>query len=370
MLGFLWEGAHISGVKVRNHFNKEELWLEAPLVANLAGAWAPRIAQLAGIAVKVRPGKGVHIIFDRRLTNYAIVAEAIDSRQLFLEPHQNSTLLGTTDDDYYGDPDELWATEDEVGYLLEGMAQVFPTIHRYRMMRTMVGLRPTLHVYGPIEDKLTRDHAIYDHSSEGASGLYSMIGGKLAAYRVMSEEFCDLLCRKLEVNRPCTTHEVPLPGEASELSPAQIAEIFKLSPPAARRLFYRQGNRTARVLEHGAPSTFAICQCEPVLESEILYCIRHEGARTLDDLRRRTRLSMGPCQGYRCISRAAIILQKELGLDSSEVHAQMMDLLQERHRGKAPVLAGAGLAQEELNQAKYFLVGDFHRQLFDDKNGT
>jgi len=39
-----------------------------------------------------------------------------------------------------------------------------------------------------------------------------------------------------------------------------------------------------------------------------------------------------------------------------------MDMLQQRHRGKAPCLAGASLAQEELNQARHFLVADLGRQ--------
>jgi hypothetical protein len=64
----------------------------------------------------------------------------------------------------------------------------------------------------------------------------------------------------------------------------------------------------------------------------------------------------------RCIPRAAALLGEELGLGEEQVLAQVLDLLQQRHRGKAPALAGASLAQEELSQARYFLVGDLDRQ--------
>jgi glycerol-3-phosphate dehydrogenase len=98
-----------------------------------------------------------------------------------------------------------------------------------------------------------------------------------------------------------------------------------------------------------------------VLEAELRWAIRREGARTLDDLRRRTRLAMGDCQGYRCIARAGVILGQELCLSPQQVWAQVLDLLQQRHRGKAPALGGASLAQEELNQARHMLVGDLGR---------
>lgn len=360
----LRSGDEVCGVQALDRVGGREVRLEAPVVANLAGVWAPRIGAMAGVEVKVRPGKGIHLVYDRRITNYAIVAFAIDNRQIFLEPHENSTILGTTDDDYYGDPDDLWATEDEIEYLLQGMESVFPSIRDYRVTRTMVGLRPTIYDYGPIEDRLSRDHEITDHEDGGAPGLVTMIGGKLAAYRLMSEEMTDVICRRLGNEEPCTTHQVPLPGGAGEPSLDRLAERLRLSPYALERLAYRHGDMVERVITEsgGGDAKTPACQCEPVLEAELRWAIRHEGARTLDDLRRRTRLAMGPCQGFRCIPRAAAILCQELGLSAQQLLSQTMDLLQQRHRGKAPALAAGSLPQEELNQAKYFLVGDLGRQ--------
>ena len=45
-------------------------------------------------------------------------------------PHENTTVLGTTDDDYYGDPDDLRVTEDEVEYLLQGAERIVPDIRQ------------------------------------------------------------------------------------------------------------------------------------------------------------------------------------------------------------------------------------------------
>ncbi len=55
-----------------------------------------------------------------------------------------------------------------------------------------------------------------------------------------------------------------------------------------------------------------ICRCEEVSLSEILEAIR-EGARTIDEIKRRTRAGMGLCQGKTCRRLIAQILAKETG---------------------------------------------------------
>ncbi len=112
----------------------------------------PVTASLGGLPqarVRVRPGKGIHVVFDRRLTNYGILSEAIDGRQIFLEPWQNMSVIGTTDDDYYGDLDDVRATSEEVRYLVQGIARVFPTVRQARAIGTYAGVRPTLYAFGP-----------------------------------------------------------------------------------------------------------------------------------------------------------------------------------------------------------------------------
>src|SRR5690606_22265231 len=98
--------------------------LSTTAVVNATGAWAPVTASLSGLPARrarVRPGKGIHVVFDRRLTNYAVSSQTIDGRMIFIEPWQNMSVIGTTDDDYYGDLDDVVATSEEVRYLVEGI---------------------------------------------------------------------------------------------------------------------------------------------------------------------------------------------------------------------------------------------------------
>lgn len=64
-----------------------------------------------------------------------------------------------------------------------------------------------------------------------------------------------------------------------------------------------------------------ICKCEFVTEGEIIDSIRRPlGARTLDGVKRRTRATMGGCQGIGCMIPVSAILSRELGIDISEVN--------------------------------------------------
>ena len=132
---------------------------------------------MAGAQVRLRPAKGIHLVYERRITNVALTAEAVDGRGLLLVPHTNQTLLGTTDDDYYGDAENLEVTDDEVEYVLQAMERVFPSIRRHRIAHANAAVRPTLHRWRPYEDDLSRDYAVFDHAARDGVAQSFLSGG-------------------------------------------------------------------------------------------------------------------------------------------------------------------------------------------------
>lgn len=304
----------VTGVRYRDRLTGATGSVHCTLVVNATGAWAPLTSVLAGLEPKVariRPGKGIHVFLDRRLTNYAVVATAIDGRQVFLLPWQNMSVLGTTDDDYYGDLDDVIATGDEVRYLTQAVERVFPAVKRARAIGTWGGVRPTLFAWGRNEDKLSREHEVVDHAQHGADGLYSMIGGKLASYRIFAEEMTDVVARRLGNTAPSKTHVSPLPGGDETIDPLALTEGGRIDPMAAVRLEYRHGSRAVRVMERIAKNpreARVVCECEPVLEAEVRYVVEHELASSVEDVSRRTRLGLGSCGGMRCAARCGAII--------------------------------------------------------------
>lgn len=356
----LKEGNRVAGLQLKDAFTGSVSEARARMIFNAAGPWVPKVARMAGVEVPLRPAKGIHISFDRQFVNSAILAKAIDGRSIFLMPHQNETILGTTDDDYFGDPDALDITEDEVEYLLEGIEQVFPDIRQARRLRAWAGIRPTLCERGKYEDDLTREHEVFDHETrDGLPGFLSIAGGKLASYRLMSQEAVDKVCEKLGHRAVCKTHEVPLPGSEQRLNIQDLAQKHAIPLYAMNSLAQRHGSRALEILElmetKGEHKNI-ICDCEPVLEAEIRYVIRKQWARTLDDVKRRTRYSLGPCEGSRCLLMGAQVLGEELGLPAREVFASAAEFLQLKWQGRRVVLDRFQLQQEELQQAQYLNV--------------
>jgi glycerol-3-phosphate dehydrogenase len=362
LIAFQKDGqGRVQGVVIEDRSTGARETHSAPWVVNATGAWGPRTAAMAGASYRLRPGKGVHIVYPQRISNFGLVMDGVDGRQMFLMPHENGTIVGTTDDDYYGDLDNPRATEDEVKYILQAARRVFPRIDNYRMSRTYVGIRPTLWAWGKNEDRLSREHEIYDHASQGVPGLLSVAGGKLAAYRQLAEEVSNEVAKRAGNTERCTTHERPLPGGDE---PLDVEAFAKRLPVRSRlgvaRLAYRHGSRAKAILqtiEDDPRLGCHVCACEPVLEAELRASIKGELTKKLVDVRRRTRLGMGACGGTHCLARASQILAQEAQLSVPEQMVELDDAMTARFIGKRPVLEGANLATEELNQAIHFLSG-------------
>jgi glycerol-3-phosphate dehydrogenase len=344
----------VVAVRWRDRHHGEQGRLTTTAVVNATGAWAPITASLSGLearCARVRPGKGIHVVFDRRLTNYAVMSQTIDGRTIFIEPWQNVSVIGTTDDDYYGDLDRVVANSEEVRYLVEGIARVFPSVRTGRIIGTFGGVRPTLYEYGKMEDALSRDHEIVDHAEHGADGLYSMIGGKLASYRLFAEEMVDILARRFDLARACQTHNSPLPGGDELVDAVEVGKLLGVDAVAARRLTYRHGTRVDRIAERIArrPSEArVVCLCEPVIEAEVRHALDGEFARSVADVSRRTRLGLGACGGMRCAARCGAIVAEELELPPSVGMRQALAFLHHAARTRSCALGPAQAQQEAL----------------------
>jgi glycerol-3-phosphate dehydrogenase len=351
------EDGAVRGVRYRDLLTGESGVRTGRVVVNATGAWAPITAALGGLVndqARIRPGKGIHVFFDRRLTNYAIAVRAIDGRQVFLEPWQNMSVIGTTDTDYYGDLDDVVATTAEVRYLVQAVARVFPAILSARAIGTWAGVRPTIYDWGPNPDRLSRDHEVVDHSAHGAPGLFSMIGGKLASYRMFAEEATDAVCQRLGVSQRSRTHLTALPGGEELIDPIALAEDAGIEAVAGTRLEYRHGARSQRITERLARNpreASVVCTCEPVLEAEVRYVVENEWAQTVDDVSRRTRLGLGSCGGMRCAARCGAIVAQLTGRSPLDGQRMALDFLETAARRRLSVLGPVQARQEALTLA-------------------
>lgn len=349
------------GVRVRDRKRGELREVHGRITFNATGAWAERVAKSAGAQMcRLRPGKGIHLLLAGRITNYALVTNAVDGRQMFIAPHQNVTYVGTTDDDYWGDLDDIPVLEDEIKYVLDGARRVFPKIDQCRIIDTIVGCRPTLYGDHKYESELSRDHAVYDHGDEGIPNFMSIAGGKLAAYRLMSEEAVDAICAKLGNQKPGRSHLEQLPGGAAHDITADAFAEVGLDRYSAGRLIYRQGSRADRVLEimrKNPESTAIVDPSEPVTEAELRYVMRNELVSQLDDCKRRSRLGQGLDGGWSATLRAAEIFCEEKGYSHRDRFDVALSFQRGRWKNRRDIVRNEQLAAEAVGQTWFFTAG-------------
>jgi glycerol-3-phosphate dehydrogenase len=156
-----------------------------------------------------------------------------------------------------------------------------------------------------------------------------MSGGKLTTMRLMAQDLVDAMCRQLGTERPSRTeHERP--------------------PGAEDGQYMRVGSRLRRREERLLDEQL-ICECELIGRGRLEEEIRNSGTTNLDDMRRRLRLGMGPCQGGFCIYRATGIMHAIDRLDGAQASASLLTFLQERWKGVWPILYGDQLRQARLD---------------------
>jgi glycerol-3-phosphate dehydrogenase len=304
--------------------------VRATVVVNATGSWAGRVAALAGCAVNVRPGRGLMIALNRRLTQTVVNRCAPPGDGDILVPIRTVSVIGTTDVPV-DDPDDVAIDPREAERLLEAGEALVPGLRDVRTLRAWAGTRPLYDEEASGDPRaLSRAFAVVDHARrDGVGGLVTVTGGKLTTYRLMAEQTVDVVVDALGVRaRPCTTATAPLPaGDADAARPAA-------------RLARRE-----RTLHDDQ----AICECELVSRRMLLDAVGDGAAASLDELRRALRLGMGPCQGGFCIPRAAGVLVAEGRMTAADANAAIRDLAEERWRGVRPILHGDGARQARLD---------------------
>jgi glycerol-3-phosphate dehydrogenase len=324
------QGDRVVGARVEDELTGEERQIRADVVVNAAGAWAGEIARLAGCVVTVLPGKGIMIAMNHRLVNTVVNRCKRPADGDIIVPIRTVAVIGTTDT-RVADPDELEITQAEIDEMLDEGEKLVPGFREARALRVWAGARP-LFASEEVTDtrEVSRTHALLDHAErDGVAGFVTITGGKTTTFRLMAEAAVDAVCAHLGVDRPCRTHEEPLPG-------------------SEERRFYWLGSRL-RAREPVPRSEEIICECELITRSRLEQALVQRRTTSLDDIRRTVRLGMGPCQGGFCIYRATGIMHASKRLDHGTANAALLGFLQERWKGVYPILHGDQFRQARLD---------------------
>jgi len=291
------DGSRVLGAQIHDQIGGGDFAVRARYTVNATGAWLDRT--VGSIRPNKKPllrlTKGTHLVIPRATEQAHVLFAKRDGRLFFVLPWNGYTIVGTTDTDYLGDP-------DDVAYLRSEAARAFPRASLDRIHFTWAGVRALVRVEGVSEGEVSRKHALLDHQrTDGVPGVLSVIGGKITAYRLIAQEVVDVVVKRLGATTPSTTAERLLPGAGE--APQRVLDAIVAGDPAL-----------------GAP----VCDHTATTRAEIVRAVRDEWAATIGDvLLRRTAVGLAACQGLDCLDATADLIAHVARWDPSRRAAEI-----------------------------------------------
>jgi len=181
-----------NGYIVRYQHSSEEREIRCSFLVNAGGPWVNMVLE------KVTPAaprlsmdlvEGTHIIIEGKMHDKVFYLEApSDGRAVFVMPWKNNTtLVGTTECSYPGDPDYVEPGGDEIEYLRRTIARYFPSVE-IKVLDSFAGLRVLPRGKGRF---FNRSRELILHQSTNHPRLLTVYGGKLTVYRNSAQKILD-----------------------------------------------------------------------------------------------------------------------------------------------------------------------------------
>jgi glycerol-3-phosphate dehydrogenase len=274
----------------------------AKVLVNAAGPWVTEFIQQdlqMKAAYMIRLIQGSHIIVPKIYAgDKAFILQNDDQRIVFAIPYLDEyTLIGTTDQRYLGNPDQVEITEGEIDYLLKVMNSHFQRqLTRQDIITTYSGVRPLCDDESDNPSAMTRDYTLV-LSQEQHAPLLSVYGGKLTTYRKLAESAMHQLKPFFHKLKPDWTAKALLPGGENFFDETRLVDelhqkIQDITQSLAERWVHSYGSRVWTML-HGCESISALGQHfgHGLYQQEVDYLVAQEWAVSSEDiLKRRTKL--------------------------------------------------------------------------------
>jgi glycerol-3-phosphate dehydrogenase len=336
VVGFEIKDKKIQKTRLQNLATGEEFFIEAEQVINATGAWAGKVAALAGAKIDIIYSKGSLIVTHDRITDSVVNRMRPSANADILVPGGTVSILGTTSI-RIDDLDQVYPTVEEVDTMVGEAVKMIPALETARYIRAYAGVRPLVGSRSAADDRgVSRSFALIDHVADGIENFVTISGGKLTTYRLMAEKTADLICGRLGVAKPCLTRTEPLP----ETRPAKWTQ-----PGLAPRLW----------MEHHDVGDILLCECEMVPKSAVDSIVdaihQQEGQADLNAIALRSRIGKGACQGTFCGVRVSGYLFDRGELESEQCLIHLKEFLCRRWNGQHPTLWDKQLVQSELLEA-------------------
>lgn len=293
-------------LKIFDKNSGKESTVKARTLVNASGPWLDTLLTHIShtrTAEHIRMVKGSHILVNKLFEHErAYIFQNDDDRIIFAIPFQNRfTLIGTTDVDFHGNPNEVKIDSDEISYLCEAANEYFTTqIGPADVVYSYSGIRPLFDDGKSDAKAATRDYVLKRDTGDDEPPLLSIYGGKITTYRKLAESVLEKLSDFLpEMKGPWTeTANLPggdfppngFPGEVKKLT----TNCPVISEEHATRLIRTYGTCAHAMCEHiRTPEQLGTHFGHQLYGFEVDYLLSREWAQGAEDiLWRRTRMGL------------------------------------------------------------------------------
>lgn len=313
---------YLSGVVFQDAEQDAEFEVHAKVVINATGPFTDGVRRMdePEVSPLIAPSQGIHLVFDGSFlpgTSAIMVPHTKDGRVMFAIPYLGTTLVGTTDTPIAESTLEPCALEEEIAFILETAGTYLEKVPtRQDILSVFAGIRPLVKAGNENNTAaLSRDHTLHISNS----GMVTIAGGKWTTYRQMAEECIDhaLALTDLEM-RPCVTRQLNIHGFHKTAHKFGPRALYGADAPALNDLINADPARKERL----HPDL-------PTCAGEVIWAVRFEAARTVDDfLARRTRSLLLNARAARQMApRVAALMAGELGRSAEWQKRQVENFL-------------------------------------------
>ncbi|MDT8272284.1 MAG: FAD-dependent oxidoreductase, partial [Desulfomonilia bacterium] len=313
------------GVEVTDVLRGTTRTLTADIIINCTGPWADILLGLAkpgGVSEQLRRSEGIHIITKKLVNSHVVGYTTEKGRHFFLIPWRGHTLIGTTDKEYLGSPDEYRVTKGSILELIDEVNESFGdgTLCYDDVLYFYGGLRPLVEDQTEETYRTSRRYEIYDNAADGLEGLITVEGGKYTTSRNLARTTMTLVGRKLsrDLGRSFTDR-LPLYGcditDMNEFLFSAVRNNRDFSRDTVVYLVRTYGTRYTSILALAREdeSLREVLNEDGEILAQVLYAVREEMARSLSDIMfRRTGIATLGHPGDEVMKKVASLAAREL----------------------------------------------------------
>ena len=333
--GFLKKGGKINGVTVNDAVTGKEFHFTASLLVNCTGPWVDQTIQTAGkkeTQHTIRRSEGIHIITKKLCSIHAVSQVTANERHIMVIPWRNHALIGTTDKEYLGKPEDYRVTKQSIMELLHDVNENFAVNLKYEdVLFYYGGLRPLADTESDNSYESSRKYEIFDNADEGLDGMITVEGGKYTTSRQLAENVMELIQKKLNKEFPASVSQSEfLTGSEipdMDLFLEELRKVYQNFTPQTISFLGKNFGTESHILfkmarEH--PELAEVLNEDGEILAEVAYAIQKESALYLSDiLFRRTGIGGLGHPGEEVLQKVAALTGKMLNWNKKTLKSEI-----------------------------------------------